>query len=229
MAMHREKRAVCLLSGGLDSAVAAAWAQREGFVVVALTVAYGQAHAAELEAADRVAASLGIADHRRLDVDLASFGGSALTGDGAIPKNGAAGDDAIPPTYVPGRNAVLVALALSLAEALDADAVVYGANAVDYSGYPDCRPGFVAAMGEVARVGTKRGVEGSPIRVLAPLIDWSKAAIIERGLEWGVDFAVTRSCYDPGAAGAPCGSCDSCRIRAAGFVEAGARDPALGG
>ena len=229
MATHREKRAVCLLSGGLDSAVAAAWAQHEGFEVVALTVDYGQVHSVELEAACRVAESLGISDHRRLDVDLAAFGGSALTGDGDIPKEGRVGDSAIPPTYVPGRNAVLLTLALSLAEALDADAVVYGANAVDYSGYPDCRPEFVAAMGEVARLGTKRGVEGAPTLVLAPLVDWSKAAIIERALEWGVDLGVTHSCYDPGCDGAPCGACDSCRIRAAGFAEAGARDPALGG
>lgn len=220
--------ALVLLSGGLDSATAAAWARARGFRLAALSLAYGQRHRVELDAARAVAAALGIADHVVLPVDLAAFGGSALV-DATIPvptgRTDAQMADGIPSTYVPARNTVFLALALACAETRGADAIVLGVNAIDYSGYPDCRPEFLAAFAEVARLGTKAGVEGRPIEILAPLVSMAKAEIIRLGRELGLDYGLTTSCYDPDSAGRPCGACDSCRIRAAGFAAAGAPDP----
>ncbi len=218
-------RAVVLLSGGLDSTTAAAIARAEGFEPSALTVAYGQVHAVELEASRRVAAALGIGEHKILHVDLAGFGGSALVGDGAIPKDrplgeiGAPGD--VPATYVPARNTVLLALALSYAEAIGARDIYLGVNVLDASGYPDCRPEFVAAFERLANVATR--AEG--MRIHAPLIAMTKAEIIRRGLELGVDYAMTHSCYDPAEGGGACGRCDACILRKKGFSEAGVADP----
>lgn len=234
--------AVVLLSGGLDSATAAALARRDGFSLYALTVRYGQVHAAEVEAARRVAAALGVVSHREVDVDLRSFGGSALVGEGEIPldrvleaDNPAAGREAdrvtrsadIPATYVPARNTVLLALALAWAEVIGAERIVIGVNAVDYSGYPDCRPEFIAAFEYLASLATRAGVLGQPLRVWAPLQDLSKAAIIRLGLELQVDYGLTHSCYDPESSGRPCRRCDSCQLRALGFAEAGVDDPLL--
>ena len=222
--------AVVLLSGGLDSAVAAAEARAAGFEVHALTVRYGQRHAVEVEAARAVARHLGCAGHRVLDLDLASFGGSALTDPGAaIPRDRveAARAGGIPSTYVPARNTVLLSLALSLAEARGARDLFLGVNAVDYSGYPDCRPAFLEAFERLAAVATKAGVEGEAFRVHAPLLRMTKADIVRRGAALGVDLGLTRSCYDPGADGRACGRCDSCRIRAKGFREAGVPDPTV--
>ena len=221
------RKAVVLLSGGLDSCTAAAIAKAEGFELYALTVAYGQRHAAELEAAGRVAAALGAARHVELRLDLAAFGGSSLTGSGPVPKDRAPGEPGIPSTYVPARNTVFLSLALAWAEALGATDIVIGVNAVDYSGYPDCRPEFIAAFERTAALATKAGVEGSRVTVHAPLIDLTKGQIIRRGLALGVDYGLTSSCYDPGPAGEPCGRCDSCTLRARGFAEAGVRDPLL--
>lgn len=222
------RSAVVLLSGGLDSATAAAWAAREGFSLSALSIDYGQRHRVELDAARAVARALGIADHVVLPVDLAAFGGSALV-DAAIPvpkgRDEAAIASGIPATYVPARNTVFLALALAMAETRGADAIVLGINAVDYSGYPDCRPEYLAAFARMATLATKAGVEGRPLEFLAPLVDLTKEAIIRLGLSLGLDYGLTTSCYDPGADGRPCGSCDSCRIRAAGFTAAGAVDP----
>ena len=221
------KVAVVLLSGGLDSATAAALAQREGWILNGLTIRYGQVHAVELEAARRVAAALGMARHIELDVDLKAFGGSALVGDGAIPKSDTAtiADTGIPSTYVPARNTVMLSLALAWAEVLRAERIVIGVNALDYSGYPDCRPEFIAAFEYLASVATQVGVEGGALQVWAPLQQLSKAAIIRVGLELGLDYGLTHSCYDPLPAGAPCGRCDSCILRARGFAEAGVMDP----
>ena len=220
---------MALLSGGLDSAVAAAEARAAGFELHALTVRYGQRHAAEIDAARAVAKHLGCASHREVAVDLGSFGGSALT-DAAAPIPRDRDEDArtsgIPATYVPARNTVLLALALSLAEARGARDLFLGVNAVDYSGYPDCRPAFLEAFERLAAVATKAGVEGGSFRVHAPLLTLSKADIVRRGLALGVDLGLTLSCYDPGAGGRPCGRCDSCRIRAKGFRDAGVPDPA---
>jgi 7-cyano-7-deazaguanine synthase len=222
------RSAVVLLSGGLDSATAAAWAAREGFSLSALSIDYGQRHRVELDAARAVARALGIADHVVLPVDLAAFGGSALV-DAAIPvpkgRDEAAIASGIPATYVPARNTVFLALALAMAETRGADAIVLGINAVDYSGYPDCRPEYLAAFAHMATLATKAGVEGRPLEFLAPLVDLTKEAIIRLGLSLGLDYGLTTSCYDPDADGRPCGSCDSCRIRAAGFTAAGAVDP----
>jgi 7-cyano-7-deazaguanine synthase len=256
-------RAVVLLSGGLDSATAAAIARRDGWELYGLTVRYGQVHAVEIESARRLAAALGMTRHVELDVDLKAFGGSALVGDGEIPKTPDAptpslrpsvppppGPSAppspgpaappspgpsvppslrppIPPTYVPARNTVLLSLALAWAEVLGAERIVIGVNAIDYSGYPDCRPEYIAAFEYLATLATRAGVEGRPLRIWAPLQQLSKAAIIRVGTELGVDYSLTHSCYDPEPDGAPCGRCDSCRIRAAGFAEAGVADPAL--
>ena len=227
-AADRKPAAVVLLSGGLDSATAAAWAAREGHPLAALSIDYGQRHRIELDAARAVARSLGIRDHVVLPIDLAVFGGSALvdtTRD--VPKDRpeeAMARD-IPVTYVPARNTVFLGLALAMAEARGAGAIVLGVNAVDYSGYPDCRPEFLAAFAAVARLGTKAGVEGRPIEILAPLVSLTKAEIIRLGTTLGVDYGLTTSCYDPTADGRPCGGCDSCRLRAAGFAAAGATDP----
>ena len=224
------RRAVALLSGGLDSAVAAAEARAAGFEVHALTVLYGQRHAAEVEAARAVARHLRCASHREVAVDLGSFGGSALTDPAApIPRDRdeAAMAGGIPATYVPARNTVLLSLALSLAEAIGARDLFLGVNAVDYSGYPDCRPAFLEAFERLARVATKAGVEGEEFRLHAPLVRLSKADIVRRGAALGIDLSLTRSCYDPDAAGRACGRCDSCRIRARGFREAGVPDPTV--
>jgi 7-cyano-7-deazaguanine synthase len=219
------KLAVVLLSGGLDSATAAALARRDGWTLYALTLRYGQTHAQETAAARRVAASLGVARHLDLHVDLAAFGGSALVGEGAIPHDRPLGEDGIPPTYVPARNTVFLALALAWAETLDAERIVIGVNALDYSGYPDCRPEYIAAFEYLAGLATKAGVGGRPMRVWAPLQHLSKAAIIRLGMELGVDYSLTHSCYDPAPDGRACGRCDSCRLRARGFEEAGLVDP----
>ena len=220
---ERGRRAVVLLSGGLDSATALAWARAEGYVCHALSVHYGQRHSAELAAAARVASALGAREHRVMGVDLAGIGGSALTDPAiAVPE---APTEGIPSTYVPARNTLLLALALGWAEVLEAEAVVVGVNAVDYSGYPDCRPEFIAAFEEVARLGTRAGVEGRRVRVLAPLVSMSKREIVKTGLRLGVDYALTVSCYQADADGGACGVCDSCRLRREGFVAAGVPDP----
>jgi 7-cyano-7-deazaguanine synthase len=218
-------RAAVLLSGGLDSATAAAWAQGAGFEVSALSVDYGQRHRQELEAARRVAAQLGIADHRVVAVDLRAIGGSALTADIAVPKDREAIGDDVPVTYVPARNTVFLALLTGLAEVVGASDLVIGANVQDYSGYPDCRPEFLRAFAEVARLGTRAGVEGTRFAVHAPLLHLSKAGIVRLGAALGVDYGLTLSCYDPPAPMVHCGHCDACRLRGAGFAEAGLPDP----
>jgi 7-cyano-7-deazaguanine synthase len=216
-----------LLSGGLDSATASALARREGWALYGLTVRYGQVHACEIDAARRVAGAMGFAKHVELDVDLRQFGGSSLVGDGEIPLQGEFRSSVIPTTYVPARNTVLLSLALAWAEALGAARIVIGVNALDYSGYPDCRPEFIAAFEYLATLATKAGLEGHAPRIWAPLQHLTKAAIIRTGLELGVDYSLTHSCYHPGPAGEPCGRCDSCRLRAQGFAEAGVPDPLL--
>ena len=217
--------AILLLSGGLDSFTAGAIAKEDGFALHALTVHYGQVHAEEIAAARRVAAALGVARHLELTVDLSAMGGSALTGAGAVPKDRPLDDGAIPATYVPARNTVLLSLALGWAEALGATDLVIGVNALDYSGYPDCRPEYVRAFEQLASLATKAGVEGARFHVHAPLIAMTKAEIIRRGAALGLDYGLTHSCYDPGADGRRCGRCDSCRLRARGFAEAGITDP----
>lgn len=217
------KRAVVLLSGGLDSATVLAIAASEGWRCHALSVDYGQRHRAELDAAARVAKALGAAEHRVARVDLGVFGGSALTDPSiAVPRAPSAG---IPVTYVPARNTVFLALALAHAEVVEADAIFTGANAVDYSGYPDCRPEFLAAFERLANVATKRAVEGHPIAIEAPIVDMAKAEIVRRGMALGVDYALTVSCYEADARGAACGACDACRFRREGFRAAGVADP----
>jgi len=218
-------RAVVLLSGGLDSATAAALARRDGWTLFALTVRYGQTHVQEIAAARHVAESLGVARHVEMDVNLGAFGGSALVGEGAVPLDRPLDEETIPPTYVPARNTVLLAVALAWAETLEAERIVIGVNALDYSGYPDCRPEFIAAFEYLAALGTKAGVAGRPLRIWAPLQYLTKAAIIRLGMELGVDYGLTHSCYDPAPDGRPCGRCDSCRLRARGFEEAGIADP----
>ena len=218
-------RAVVLLSGGLDSATVLAMARGEGFDCYALTVDYGQRHKVELECAGAVARELGAIDHKILRVPLSDFGGSALTDDIEVPKNEMG--DGIPVTYVPARNTVMLSLALAYAESLGAWDLFCGVNAVDYSGYPDCRPEFIAAFEKLARLATKAGVEGQEIRVHAPLIDLTKPDIIREGLRLGVDYGLTHSCYDPAEDGRPCGECDSCLIRLKAFGELGMVDPAL--
>jgi 7-cyano-7-deazaguanine synthase len=220
------RRAVVLLSGGLDSATASALARRDGFSLYGLTVRYGQVHVREIEAARRVATALGFARHLELDVDLRQFGGSSLVGDGAIPVSGSA-VAGIPSTYVPARNTVLLALGLAWAEALQAERIVIGVNALDYSGSPDCRPDFIAAFEYLATLATKAGVEGRVPRVWAPLQHLTKAAIIRAGLALELDYSLTHSCYQPDGVGRPCGRCDSCRLRAQGFADAGVPDPLL--
>jgi 7-cyano-7-deazaguanine synthase len=217
------RRAVILLSGGLDSATTLAIARKAGYDCYALSVEYGQRHAAELVASERVARHLGVVEHRRARVDLGQFGGSALTDEHiAVPESSAEG---IPATYVPARNTVMLALALGWAEVLDADAVYVGVNAIDYSGYPDCRPAFVEAFQALANVATKRAVEGRSIRVEAPLLHLSKAEIIRLGTSLGVDYSLTVSCYQADSDGRACGRCDACRFRAEGFREACVADP----
>jgi 7-cyano-7-deazaguanine synthase len=219
--------AVVLLSGGLDSATAAAIARRDGFDVFALTVSYGQRHIREIDSARAVARALGAVRHVELRVDLSAFGGSALTGSIEVPKDRDLAADDIPATYVPARNTVFLSLAMAWAESLGARDVYIGVNALDYSGYPDCRPEFIEAFERLAALATKAGVEGASLRIHAPLIRMTKAEIITRGVELGVDYGLTHSCYDPEASGRPCGHCDSCLLRAKGFAEAGLKDPAL--
>jgi 7-cyano-7-deazaguanine synthase len=219
------KRAVVLLSGGLDSATAAAWAQAAGFEVAALSVDYGQRQACELEAARRVAAHLGLGEHRLLRMDLRAIGGSALTADVDVPKDRPEIGGDVPVTYVPARNTVFLALLTGYAEVLGASDLVIGVNAQDYSGYPDCRPEFLRAFEEVARLGTRAGLEGTRFTVHAPLLHLSKAGIIRLGASLGVDYALTLSCYDPPAPFVHCGHCDACRLRRAGFAEAALPDP----
>ena len=218
-------RAVVLLSGGLDSYTAAAIAKAEGFELYALTMRYGQRHARELDAARKVASAVGVARHIELDVDLSAFGGSALTGDIPVPKDRAISSTDIPPTYVPARNTVFLALALGWAEVLGARDIFIGVNALDYSGYPDCRPEYIAAFERLASLATAAGVQGVAFRIHAPLQMLSKADIIRKGLALGLDYGLTHSCYDPAPDGRPCGHCDSCQLRAAGFAEAGVADP----
>jgi 7-cyano-7-deazaguanine synthase len=221
------KRAVVLLSGGLDSYTAAAIAREDGYELYALSVRYGQVHQREVAAAREVARALRVARHVELEVDLAAFGGSSLVGDGAIPKDRDVTEaHDIPSTYVPARNTIFLSLALGWAEVLHADAIVIGINALDYSGYPDCRPEYIEAFERVASLATRAGVEGTHFTILAPLLHMSKADIIRKGLSLGLDYGLTHSCYDPAPQGTPCGRCDSCQLRARGFREAGALDPA---
>jgi 7-cyano-7-deazaguanine synthase len=218
------KRAVVLLSGGLDSATALAICIREGFEPYALSFDYGQRHSIEMLAAQRVAASLGAREHRIADIDLRIFGGSALTDEIPVPKNRTE-KTGIPITYVPARNTIFLSYALAWCEVLGAADIFIGVNAIDYSGYPDCRPAFIAAFGALAGLATKAGVEGTRFHIHAPLLAMSKTEIIQKGIELGVNFSLTHSCYDPTADLHACGTCDSCQIRLEGFREAGRKDP----
>jgi 7-cyano-7-deazaguanine synthase len=218
-------KAVVLLSGGLDSYTAAAAVQRDGYELYALTVRYGQVHAREIESARVVAGALGVARHIELDVNLAGFGGSSLVGDGVIPSDRPLDATDIPSTYVPARNTVFLSLALAWAEVVGAQAIVIGVNALDYSGYPDCRPEYLEAFERLAALATRAGVEGTRFQVLAPLLRLSKVEIIRLGTGLGVDYGLTHSCYNPRPDGRPCTTCDSCRLRAKGFAEAGLPDP----
>jgi len=218
------KPAVCLLSGGLDSATCLAFARREGFACHALTIDYGQRHRVELESARKVAASLGVVKHLIVPIDLRAFGGSALTDNLDVPKSGAS--NGIPITYVPARNTVFLSLALAWAEVLFSSDIFIGINAIDYSGYPDCRPEFIEAFEKLGQIATKAGIEGrTQVRIHTPLVFLSKAEIVKLAEELGVDFQLTHSCYDPDPSGRPCGQCDSCRLRLKGFREAGIHDP----
>ena len=222
-------RAVVLLSGGLDSYTTAAVARREGFDVFALSFRYGQRHVVELEAATRIAHSLGVARHLVLDLDLSAIGGSSLTApDIEVPRDRPLDAAGIPSTYVPARNTIFLSVALGWAEVLDATDIFIGVNAIDYSGYPDCRPEFIRAFETVARLATRAGVEGRAFHVHTPLLSLSKAEIVRLGTELGLDYSLTVSCYAPSPDGTPCGRCDSCRIRAEGFAAAGLADPLAG-
>jgi 7-cyano-7-deazaguanine synthase len=220
-------KAVVLLSGGLDSTVTAAIARQDGMVLHCLTVAYGQRHAIEIDRAQAVARFLKAAEHLVIEVNLRSIGGSALTGRSEVPKNRPSAERAegIPMTYVPARNTIFLSLALAHAEARSASWIYFGANVLDYSGYPDCRPEFIRAFEDVARLGTSAGTAGKPIQVRAPLLLLSKADIVRRGADLGIPFELTHSCYDPDVSGAACGQCDSCLIRQEGFRQAGVVDP----
>jgi 7-cyano-7-deazaguanine synthase len=220
-------RAVVLLSGGLDSYTAAAMAKADGFSLNALTIHYGQRHAREVQSAREVARALGVDEHKELTVDLRPIGGSSLTSEIEVPRDRDLDATDIPSTYVPARNTIFLSLALGWAEVLGAHDLVVGVNALDYSGYPDCRPEFVRAFEALANVATRAGVEGTRFRVHTPLIQLSKADIIRRGIQLGLDYGLTHSCYDPGPSGRPCGHCDSCVLRAKGFAEAGVADPLL--
>ena len=222
-----ESRAVVLLSGGLDSYTAAAIARQQGFALYALTVRYGQRHAREIEAAHAVASALAVERHVEIDVDLSAFGGSSLTSDIPVPKDRPISTTEIPSTYVPARNTVFLALALGWAEAIGAADIFIGVNALDYSGYPDCRPEYIAAFERLASLATAKGVQGNAFRIHAPLQTLTKVQIIRKGLELGLDYGLTHSCYDPDPHGRPCGRCDSCTLRAAGFAQAGVADPIL--
>lgn len=222
------KKAVVLLSGGLDSSTCVAIAQKKGFEVNGLSFSYGQRHTVELEASKRIAKAMGINRHEIIDIDLRAFGGSALTDDIDVPKgrNEAAMDAEIPVTYVPARNTIFLSFALAFAETIGADDIFIGVNALDYSGYPDCRPDYIAAFQDMARLATKIGIEGDQgVCINTPLIDMTKAEIIKTGIEIGVDYSMTTSCYDPNEAGISCGQCDACLLRLKGFKEAGTVDP----
>jgi 7-cyano-7-deazaguanine synthase len=228
--MKSSRKAVCLLSGGLDSSTCLALARRDGFDCYALSFDYGQRHRVELDCAARVAASLGVAQHRVVRFDLRQFGQSALTGDVLVPKGRSVDEmsQEIPVTYVPARNTIFLSFALAWAETLEASDIFIGVNALDYSGYPDCRPEFIEAYEEMANLATKTGVEGrTRIAIRTPLIQLSKAGIVKLAAELGLDFRLTHSCYDPDPAGRPCGACDSCLLRQKGFEEAGIVDPLL--
>lgn len=221
------KKAVVLLSGGLDSTTVLALAQQQGFTCSCLSVAYGQRHAIELQKAQAVSRAMGVTDHRVVSIDLRGIGGSALTADIAVPKHdsvSAIGAD-IPVTYVPARNALFLSIALGFAEVIGANDLFIGVNAVDYSGYPDCRPEFIRAFEQMATLATKAGVQGQSLRIHAPLSGMTKADIIRAGVKAGVDYAITHSCYDPSADGLACGHCDSCLLRKKGFDDAGVPDP----
>ena len=222
------RRAVVLLSGGLDSYTAAAVAKRDGFDLYALSINYGQRHVRELEAARVVAKSLGVKQHLELELDLTRIGGSALTSSAIdVPKDQLIDPNTIPSTYVPARNTIFLSVAMGWAEVLGSSDIFIGVNALDYSGYPDCRPEFVHAFEQLATLATAKGVGGARFRVHTPLIALTKAQIIQRGLELGLDYGLTHSCYDPLPTGAPCGRCDSCVLRAAGFAQAGVADPLM--
>jgi 7-cyano-7-deazaguanine synthase len=224
------KKAVCLLSGGLDSTTVLAIAQAQGFDIYALSFSYGQRHTVELEKAKQFAIERKVARHITLDIDLRQFGGSALTADIAVPKTDSLADLAqgIPITYVPARNTVFLSFALGWAETLGAQDIFIGVNALDYSGYPDCRPEFLEAFERLANLATKAGVEGSQkLSIHAPLLHMTKADVVRKGTALGIDFGETSSCYDPAPSGAPCGHCDACLLRAKGFAEAGLPDPLL--
>lgn len=221
-ASNASRKAVILVSGGMDSAVTIAMAREQGFEVYALSVAYGQRHSSELEASERVAKMLGAVVHKTVHVDLRSIGGSALTADIDVPEDGGEG---IPVTYVPARNTIMLSIALGWAEVLGSNDIFCGVNAVDYSGYPDCRPAFIEAFQSLANVATKAGVEGAGIRIHAPLMRMGKGDIVREGMRLGVDFSATVSCYQADAEGRACGHCDACRLRAEGFAKAGVPDP----
>lgn len=219
------RSAVVLLSGGLDSYTAAALARADGYTLNALTIRYGQRHVEEIAASRRVATALGVARHLEMDLDLRGIGGSSLTSDTPVPTDRDLADTSIPSTYVPARNTIFLSLALGWAEVLNVRDLFIGVNALDYSGYPDCRPEFIAAFERLADLATRAGVEGTRFRVHTPLITLTKAQIIQAGLSLGLDYGLTHSCYAPTADGRPCGHCDSCVLRAKGFAEAGADDP----
>lgn len=221
-------KAVALASGGLDSTVTAAMARHDGYALYLLTIGYGQRHHAEIQKAREIAAWLGAAEHKILQLDLHEFGGSALVGAGDVPKNRSdrERETGIPSTYVPARNTIFLSLALAYAEVVDASCIFIGANVLDYSGYPDCRPEFLHAFERVARLGTKKGTDGQAVQIKAPLLQLSKTQIIQQGRVLGVPFELTHSCYDPREDGAACGRCDSCMIRLQGFRDAGFQDPA---
>lgn len=221
-ATNASRKAVILVSGGMDSAVTIAMAREQGFEVYALSVAYGQRHSSELEASERVSTMLGAVVHKTVHVDLRSIGGSALTADIDVPEDGGEG---IPVTYVPARNTIMLSIALGWAEVLGSNDIFCGVNAVDYSGYPDCRPAFIEAFQTLANVATKAGVEGAGIRIHAPLMQMGKGDIVREGMRLGVDFSATVSCYQADAQGRACGHCDACRLRAEGFAKAGVPDP----
>jgi len=225
----QKPKAVVLLSGGLDSTTTLAIARQQGYETYAITFRYGQRHGAEVAAAERVAARLNVARHITIDIDLRLFGGSALTGDIPVPKGRAGGEipHDIPVTYVPARNTIFLSLALAWAETLGARDIFIGVNALDYSGYPDCRPEYIEAFGKMANLATKAGVNGAPFAIHAPLINMTKAEIIRKGRELGVDFSMTSTCYDPLPDGRPCGQCDACILRQKGFAESGFEDPLL--
>lgn len=222
---EKRKKAVVLLSGGLDSATALAIAKAEGFDCCALSFRYGQRHAVEIDCAAQIAKAQGVVEHRTVTIDLGAFGGSALTDMNIAVPHTAGNADEIPVTYVPARNTIFLSYALAWAETLGSFDIFIGVNALDYSGYPDCRPEFIAAFEKTANLATKAGVSGGKFKIHAPLIHLTKAQIIQKGLELGVDYGITSSCYDPAPDGAACGVCDSCRLRLKGFKEAGAADP----